>query len=108
VIQRYNRHIRDVSRIHRGCQAHDERGCNRVDGLDVLALGTFTAGIHILAWRLCLVGIVLGLGVPSIAWFEERTLLVFLLAFIAAAAVVTFFVIDRKLAAWTGKSKSAF
>jgi len=50
----------------------------------------------------------LGLGVPSIAWFEERTLLVFLLAFIAAAAVVTFFVIDRKLAAWTGKSKSAF
>jgi hypothetical protein len=76
--------------------------------LTVLALGTFTAGIHILAWRLCLVGIVLGLGVPSIAWFEERTLLVFLLAFIAAAAVVTFFVIDRKLAAWTGKSKSAF
>src|SRR3954447_15407831 len=28
--------------------------------LTVLALGTFTAGVHISAWRICLVGIVLG------------------------------------------------
>src|SRR5262249_43417341 len=32
--------------------------------LTVLALGTFTAGVHIAAWRICLVGIVLALGVP--------------------------------------------
>ena len=58
--------------------------------LTVLALGTFTAGIHVAAWRLCFVGIVLGLGVPAIAWFEERTLFFFLLIVVLLAAVVGF------------------
>jgi threonine/homoserine efflux transporter RhtA len=43
--------------------------------LTVLALGTFTAGVHIGAWRICLVGIVLGVGVPAIAWLEQSALL---------------------------------
>ena len=33
--------------------------------LTVLALGTFTAGVHIAAWRICLVGMVLAAGVPA-------------------------------------------
>ena len=33
--------------------------------LTVLALGTFTAGVHIGAWRICLVGIVLGAWGPG-------------------------------------------
>jgi hypothetical protein len=64
--------------------------------LTVLALGTFTAGIHIAAWRVCLVGIVLGLGVPAIAWFEERTLLMFLLALALVGAVGVFFVLEHR------------
>jgi hypothetical protein len=64
--------------------------------LTVLALGTFTAGVHIAAWRVCLVGIVLGLGVPAIAWFEERTFLVLLLTLVLFAAVVVFFVLDHR------------
>jgi hypothetical protein len=39
--------------------------------LTVLALGTFTAGIHIASWCICLVGVVLALGVPAIAWLEQ-------------------------------------
>ena len=32
--------------------------------LTLLALGTFTAGVHVAAWRICLVGVVLALAVP--------------------------------------------
>lgn len=46
--------------------------------LTILALGTFTAGIQVASWRICIVGIVLGLGVPSIAWLEESTVLIVL------------------------------
>lgn len=43
--------------------------------LMLLALGTFTAGVHILAWQICLVGVVMALGVPAIAWMEQSALL---------------------------------
>jgi hypothetical protein len=55
--------------------------------LTVLALGTFTAGVHISAWRICLVGILLALGVPAIAWLEQSTLLLLLVAVGFAAAI---------------------
>jgi hypothetical protein len=55
--------------------------------LTVLALGTFTAGVHIAAWRICLVGIVLGLGVPAIAWLEQSALLLLLVAIVVVAII---------------------
>jgi hypothetical protein len=64
--------------------------------LIVLALGTFTAGIHIAAWRVCVVGVVLSIGVPVIAWFEESALLVLLLTFLLFAVVVALFVLDHR------------
>ncbi|HEY8008270.1 MAG TPA: hypothetical protein VIE66_16075 [Methylocella sp.] len=64
--------------------------------LTVLALGTFTAGIHVGAWRICVIGIVLGVGVPAIAWFEERTLLILLLTFVLFAAIAVFVVLDHR------------
>lgn len=64
--------------------------------LTVLALGTFTAGIHINAWRVCLVGLILGLGVPAIAWFEERTFLLLLLTLLLLAAGAAVYVLDRR------------
>jgi hypothetical protein len=64
--------------------------------LTVLALGTFTAGIHVGAWRICVIGIMLGLGVPAIAWFEERTLLILLLTLVLFAAIAVFVVLDHR------------
>jgi hypothetical protein len=33
--------------------------------LMLLALGTFTAGVHVLSWQVCLLGIIMALGVPA-------------------------------------------
>ncbi|WP_026608489.1 hypothetical protein [Methylocapsa acidiphila] len=58
--------------------------------LTVLALGTFTAGIHVSSWRICLVGAILGLGVPAIAWLEESTLLILLGVMVLVAIAALF------------------
>jgi hypothetical protein len=64
--------------------------------LTVLALGTFTAGVHIAAWRICLVGIVLGLGVPAIAWLEQSALLLLLVVVVLAAVIAPFVWHDKR------------
>jgi hypothetical protein len=53
--------------------------------LTLLALGTFTAGIHIASWRICLVGVLLAVGVPGVAWLEQSALLLMLIALIVIA-----------------------
>jgi hypothetical protein len=53
--------------------------------LTLLALGTFTAGVHTAAWRICLVGLILGIGVPGIAWLEQSALLLLLVALVVIA-----------------------
>jgi len=50
----------------------------------LLALGTFTAGVHVLSWQVCLLGLIMAFGIPAIAWIENSALLVVLIA----AAVV--------------------
>jgi len=65
--------------------------------LTVLALGTFTAGVHIAAWRMCLVGIVLAVGVPAIAWLEQSALLLLLVAVAVVALIAPFFWHERGL-----------
>jgi hypothetical protein len=66
----------------------------------LLALGTFVAGVHIPAWQVCVLGLVMGLFVPGIAWIEEAALIV-LLALVALIGVGALFwwIGDRKL--WT-------
>jgi hypothetical protein len=44
----------------------------------LLALGTFVAGVHIVAWEICVLGLVMALCVPAIAWFEESALILLL------------------------------
>jgi len=44
----------------------------------LLALGTFVAGIHIPALEVCILGFVMALFVPAIAWIEEAALIVLL------------------------------
>ena len=63
--------------------------------LTLLALGTFVAGIHTQAWQIGILGIVMGLGVPAIAWIERSALLL-LLAVAALGAI--------GLALWWGAS----
>jgi len=58
--------------------------------LTLLALGTFTAGVHIGAWRICLVGVIMAAGVPGIAWLEQSALLLVLLALVVVAIIAPF------------------
>jgi hypothetical protein len=53
--------------------------------LTLLALGTFVAGVHIQAWQICVLGMVMALGVPAIAWIERSALLLLLAAVVLAA-----------------------
>lgn len=55
--------------------------------LAILALGTFTAGVHTASWRITFVGAALALAVPAIAWIEEATLLLVLIGVVAVAFV---------------------
>jgi hypothetical protein len=56
----------------------------------LLALGTFTAGIQVLSWQVCLLGLIMALGIPAIAWIENSALLVVLIvgAVIGVGAVL--------------------
>ena len=58
--------------------------------LAILALGTFTAGVHVGSWQICLVGVVLAAGVPAIAWLEQAILLIVVGA-VAILGVVSLF-----------------
>jgi hypothetical protein len=53
--------------------------------LTLLALGTFTAGVHVNSLRICLLGLLMVLGVPAIAWVEESAAILVLIAGLAIA-----------------------
>jgi hypothetical protein len=46
----------------------------------LLALGTFTAGVQVLSWQVCLLGVIMALGIPAIAWVENSAFIFLLLA----------------------------
>lgn len=48
--------------------------------LTLLALGTFTAGTHVLSWQVCLLGLIMALCVPAAAWIEASALIIVLIA----------------------------
>jgi hypothetical protein len=65
----------------------------------LLALGTFTAGVHVLSWQVCLLGLIMALGIPVIAWIENSVLiLVLILAVAVALAVVVWWRWHRRRA----------
>ena len=43
--------------------------------LALLALGTFTAGVHVGSLQVCVLGLLMALGVPATAWIEESALI---------------------------------
>jgi len=56
----------------------------------LLTLGTFTAGVHVRSWQICLLGLIMALGIPAIAWIENSTLLFVLIATGVLGIVVVF------------------
>jgi hypothetical protein len=56
----------------------------------LLALGTFTAGVHVLSWQVCLLGLIMALGIPAIAWIENSALLGVLVVGALAGIVAVF------------------
>jgi len=48
--------------------------------LMLLALGTFTAGVHVVSWQVCLLGLIMALCVPAAAWIQASALIVLLVA----------------------------
>jgi hypothetical protein len=57
--------------------------------MTILALGTFTAGAANDSWRMCVIGIVLAIAVPAIAWLEQSVLLLALAAMVFAAVAAS-------------------
>jgi hypothetical protein len=58
--------------------------------LTLLALGTFVAGVHLQAWPICLLGALMGVSVPAIAWIERSSLILLLAAVALLAIGLTF------------------
>lgn len=62
----------------------------------ILALGTFVAGVHILSWEICVLGLVMALGVPAIAWIEQSALLLVLAAVVLVLIAAAFLWFGRR------------
>jgi hypothetical protein len=64
----------------------------------LLSLGTFTAGVHVLSWQVALLGLVMALGIPAIAWIENSALLGVMVAgvVIAIAAIIWWHFRERR------------
>jgi len=54
----------------------------------LLALGTFTAGVQVLSWQIGLLGLIMALGIPAIAWIENSALLVVLIVGVVGGIIV--------------------
>jgi hypothetical protein len=61
-------------------------GVQTILNANATGLGTFTAGVQILSWQICLLGIIMALCVPVAAWIEASALIVALIS-IAALAI---------------------
>ena len=57
--------------------------------LMLLALGTFVAGVHV-SWQICVLGIIMALCVPGIAWLAESALLLLLGVVVVIGIGITF------------------
>ena len=62
-----------------GVQRIFNAGATGLAVFTLLALGTFTAGVHVLSWQVCLLGLIMALGIPAIAWIENSALILVLI-----------------------------
>jgi hypothetical protein len=63
----------------------------------LMALGTFTSGVHVLSWQVCLLGIIMALGIPAIAWIQNTALIsVLVLGVVVGIGVVLWLYFARR------------
>jgi hypothetical protein len=62
-----------------GVQRIFNAGATGLAVFTLLALGTFTAGVHVMSWQVCLLGLIMALGIPAIAWIENSALILVLI-----------------------------
>jgi hypothetical protein len=67
----------------------------------LLSLGTFTAGVHIPSWHVCLLGLLMALGIPAIAWIENSALF-FVLVSAAVLGIIAVFWWHWRERSWAG------
>jgi hypothetical protein len=65
--------------------------------LTVLALSTVLAGLHLNIWRIAVVGVLLALAVPGLAWLQQSSMLLLLAVVLTLGASVLFFWVRSKL-----------
>lgn len=53
----------------------------------LLALGTFSGGLHVFSWQVCLLGLIMAVTIPAVAWVEKSALLLMLLVAALAVAI---------------------
>ncbi len=68
----------------------------------LMALGTFTSGIHVLSWQVCLLGLIMALGIPAIAWIQNAALISVLAIGVVVAIAVVLWLHFRSTAAKAG------
>jgi hypothetical protein len=66
--------------------------------LSMVALAVFLAGVHAHSWRLCVVGVVLGLAVPAVAWVNQSAVFIGMIATVAVLVVAVFWFTQRRYA----------
>jgi hypothetical protein len=55
----------------------------------LLALGTFVAGVHV-SWEIAVLGIILALTVPAMAWLKQSALLLVLIGLVIGGFAIAF------------------
>jgi hypothetical protein len=68
----------------------------------LMALGTFTSGIHVLSWQVCVLGLIMALGIPAIAWIQNAALISVLAIGVVVAIAVVLWLHFRSTAAKAG------
>ena len=56
----------------------------------LLTLGTFTAGVHVLSWHICFLGLIMAMSIPAIAFIQTSALIVAVIgaAIVAMVAII--------------------
>lgn len=67
--------------------------------LILLALGSFTAGVHAGSWSMCLAGLVMALCAPAIAWLDQSVLLILVAVAVVLVIALAVFMLRRHGAA---------
>jgi hypothetical protein len=67
--------------------------------LTMLALAVFLAGVHGRAWRLCVVGLVLGTAIPAVTWLQTSSTLISFCGVVFVLVLLAFFLLRGRVTA---------